>query len=222
MAEVLVSAEKRTERLQHVPVPVTAISGSVLADSNQIRIQDFYSKIPGLNLSMVGAAATPVISIRGVTTGGYTNPTVGIVVDDVAYGSTTSQGAGYSVADIAPSDLARVEVLRGPQGTLYGASSIGGLLKFVTVDPTVGSQNKQLRSEVSTTGKKKNKERKTATPRIFPWAKHSPCEQARTRKRIPAMLTMCKQERLESTGSAVTAADCLDCGCPQMPSQSSR
>ena len=142
--EVVVTAQKREERLQDVPVPVTAISGTVLASSNQIRVQDYYSQIPGLNLALIGAEATPVISIRGVTTGGYTNPTVGIMVDDVPYGSSTSEGAGYSVPDIDPSDLARVEVLRGPQGTLYGASSIGGLLKFVTVDPSVSDLTGQL------------------------------------------------------------------------------
>ncbi len=56
-------------------------------------------------------------------------------VDDVPYGSSTSF-AGSIVPDIDPSDLDRIEVLRGPQGTLYGASSMGGLLKFVTVDPS--------------------------------------------------------------------------------------
>jgi len=76
------------------------------------------------------------VAIRGVTTGDFTNPTVGITVDDVPFGSSTELGGGLVVPDIDPGDLARVEVLRGPQGTLYGASSIGGLLKFVTVDPS--------------------------------------------------------------------------------------
>jgi outer membrane receptor protein involved in Fe transport len=78
------------------------------------------------------------LSIRGIMSGLYTNPTVGITVDDVPYGSSTflGGGGGTVMPDIDPADLARIEVLRGPQGTLYGASSMGGLLKFVTVDPS--------------------------------------------------------------------------------------
>src|SRR6202011_2586183 len=77
-----------------------------------------------------------VLVVRGITSGLGSNPTVGITVDDVPYGSSTILGGGNTVPDLDPSDLARIELLRGPQGTLYGASSMGGLLKFVTVDPS--------------------------------------------------------------------------------------
>src|SRR5206468_3611738 len=60
----------------------------------------------------------------------------GILVDDVPYGSSTANGGGPLAPDIDPSDLSQVEVLRGSQGTLYGASSMGGLIKFVTIDPS--------------------------------------------------------------------------------------
>jgi iron complex outermembrane receptor protein len=132
--EIIVTAQKRNERQQDVPVPVTAISGAMLTEQNQLRIQDYSTSIPGLS-------ATPriqsslILAIRGITTG-PTNPTVGVTVDDVPYGSSTSNGGGAVVPDIDPGDLERVEVLRGPQGTLYGANSMGGLLKFVTVDPS--------------------------------------------------------------------------------------
>jgi outer membrane receptor protein involved in Fe transport len=76
---------------------------------------------------------------------------VGIAVDDVPYGSSTSIGAGGGsvVADIDPADLDRVEVLRGPQGTLYGASSMGGLLKYVTVDPSTDGVTGRLEGDTS-------------------------------------------------------------------------
>jgi outer membrane receptor protein involved in Fe transport len=64
---------------------------------------------------------------------------VGVTVDDVPYGASSALPGGNFVPDIDPSELARIEVLRGPQGTLYGASSIGGLLKFVTIDPSTDS-----------------------------------------------------------------------------------
>ncbi|HEY6923723.1 MAG TPA: TonB-dependent receptor [Steroidobacteraceae bacterium] len=135
VAEVVVSAEKRDERLQDVPVPVTALRADALLNSNQLQLQDYYTSVPGLSLA-TSVESAQLLSIRGVTTGGTTNPTVGIVVDDVPYGASTELGGGQVVPDIDPGDLARVEVLRGPQGTLYGASSMGGLLKFVTVDPS--------------------------------------------------------------------------------------
>jgi iron complex outermembrane recepter protein len=135
LEEVIVTAQKRAERLQDVPVPVTAISADALANTNQVRILDYYTSVPGLSLTAGDSHGSAQLVIRGLTTGGQINPTVGIVVDDVPYGS--SQYAGYVAPDIDPSDLARVEVLRGPQGTLYGASSIGGLLKFVTIEPSI-------------------------------------------------------------------------------------
>jgi iron complex outermembrane receptor protein len=135
LAEILVTAEKRSERLQDAPVPVTAISGQSLTDSNQLRLQDYFSSVPGLNVTPADFGA-PQLTIRGITTGGNTNPSVGIVVDDVPYGSSTVLGGGFLAPDFDPSDLARVEVLRGPQGTLYGANSLGGLVKYVTIDPS--------------------------------------------------------------------------------------
>lgn len=136
--EVVVTAEKRVERLQDVPVPVTVVSSEALVESNEVRLEDFYTKVPGLSFTE-GYAGFPNVSIRGLTTSTLTNPTVSVVVDDVPYGSSTAEGGGFLMPDIDPNDLARVEVLRGPQGTLYGASSLGGLIKYVTVDPDLHS-----------------------------------------------------------------------------------
>jgi iron complex outermembrane receptor protein len=139
LAEIIVTAQKRSERLQDVPVPVTAISADTLVSNNELRLQDYYSKVPGLNLELDGTTGVPTLSMRGITTGGQTNPTVGVTVDDVPYGSSTFIGGGFVSPDIDTSDLARVEVLRGPQGALYGVSSIGGLLKYVTLDPSTNA-----------------------------------------------------------------------------------
>jgi iron complex outermembrane recepter protein len=142
LEEVIVSAQKRDERIQEVPVPVTALSPESLTGDNRSRIQDYFSNVPGLNV-MPSIQSQQTLSIRGVTTGSG-NPTVGVTVDDAPYGSSTNIGGGRGVPDIDPGDLARVEVLRGPQGTLYGANSLGGLLKFVTLDPSTD----QLRGRV--------------------------------------------------------------------------
>jgi outer membrane cobalamin receptor len=136
LQEVIVTAQKREQRLMDVPIPVTAISAPSLATQSQFRLEDYYSQVPGLSLTPNEFGGVPTIAIRGVTSGDFTNPTVGITVDGIAFGPSTSIGGGFSAPDLDPSDLARIEILRGPQGTLYGASSMGGLVNYVTVDPS--------------------------------------------------------------------------------------
>ena len=136
VAEVLVTAQKRSERLQDVPIPVSSVNADALVSSNQIRLEDYYSKIPGMSLTTTGVYGGSVISIRGITSGVFNDGTVSVVVDDVPYGTTSAQGPGEVVPELDPSELQRLEVLRGPQSTLYGASSLGGLVKYVTVDPS--------------------------------------------------------------------------------------
>jgi iron complex outermembrane recepter protein len=145
--EILVTARKREERLQDVPVPVTAISAAALTDTNQLRLQDYYSSIPGLVISP-GAQSSNELAIRGVSPG-IGNPTVGLTVDDVPYGASATQEGGLTVPDIDPSDLDHIEVLRGPQGTLYGANAMGGLIKFVTVDPSTQALRGQIQAGTS-------------------------------------------------------------------------
>src|ERR1700728_291985 len=137
--EIIVSAQKRDERLQDVPIPVSVIGAAALVQSNQVKITDYYTEVPGLSVAP-GPTSTNTLSIRGISTGANASgppapaPTVGIVIDDIPFGGTG--GGDPLVPDFDPGDLARIEVLRGPQGTLYGASSLGGLIKFVTVDPS--------------------------------------------------------------------------------------
>jgi outer membrane receptor protein involved in Fe transport len=134
--EIIVTAQKREERLMDVPIPVTAVNPDTLSANNLSRLQDYYSRVPGLSFTN-DVQGAPILSIRGLATGaGLINPTVAIVVDDVQYGPSTSLGGGSAAPDIDPSELERIEVLRGPQGTLYGANSIGGLIKYVTARPS--------------------------------------------------------------------------------------
>jgi iron complex outermembrane recepter protein len=150
LEEIVVTAQKREERLQDVPVPVTAITADALVDQNQLRLQDYYTSVPGFSVTSIGAQSTQVLSIRGINTGIAGNPSVGIVIDDVPYGASTNLGGGPLVPDIDPFDLARVEILRGPQGTLYGASSLGGLVKFVTVDPSTDALKARVEAGTNT------------------------------------------------------------------------
>ncbi|MDB5701446.1 MAG: hypothetical protein JWL66_1645 [Sphingomonadales bacterium] len=133
--DIIVTAQKREQRLQDVPIPVTVLSASALTEGNKVNVKDFYTSVPGLSIlpGNNGGSSGTSLAIRGLTTGGG-NPTVGTVVDDVPFGSSTNLGGGGPVPEFDPSELAGIEVLRGPQGTLYGANSLGGLLKYVSVD----------------------------------------------------------------------------------------
>jgi iron complex outermembrane receptor protein len=144
LQEVVVTAERKPERLQDVPIPISVVDAQQLLSNNEVKLTDYYSQVPGLSVAP-SILSTQTLSIRGISTGAIeigppgAAPTVGIVVDDVPFGG--SSGADTFVPDFDPGDLQRIEVLRGPQGSLYGASSMGGLVKFVTVDPSTESLN---------------------------------------------------------------------------------
>jgi outer membrane receptor protein involved in Fe transport len=135
--EVLVTAQKKKEeRLQDVPVPMTVINAQSLTSNNQFHLQDYYASVPGMTLAEDSRGA-PAISIRGVTTGVGVTSTTGITIDDVPFGASSVSPSFNPAPDVDPNDdLARIEVLRGPQGTLYGAGNLGGLVNYVTIDPS--------------------------------------------------------------------------------------
>jgi len=147
--EIVVTAQKKNDLLRDVPIPVSTIAAQSLADKHQFRLKDYYNRIPGVGMSSDNSGA-PIISIRGVAPSSFNNPTVGVMVDDVPFGSSIALGAGLVTPEFDPSDLARIEVLRGPQGTLYGAASMGGLLKYVTVDPSVSRVAGRVEAGIST------------------------------------------------------------------------
>ena len=137
--EVMVTAQKKSERLADVPMSVSVLSGEQLINQQATTLQDIANRVPGLQL-LSATATSEQITIRGISTGeGSINSAVATYVDETPY---TSEGPFAGSANIAPNfdpyDIARVEVLRGPQGTLYGANALAGLLKYVTnaPDPT--------------------------------------------------------------------------------------
>lgn len=137
IAEIVVTAQKKIENLQDVPIPITVLDADTLSSNGKFLLRDYATAVPGFNVT-ANYGFTQNLSMRGITTGGFSNPTVGITVDDVPYGPSFNNGGGNAMPDFDPGDLARVEVLRGPQGTLYGTNSMGGLLKYVTKDPSFG------------------------------------------------------------------------------------
>ena len=131
IGEIIVTAQKRSEKLQDVPIAVTAISGDEIRNRRIADIVDLSNQAPGLQIKADDSAANPRIFIRGVGVNDF-NPTtasaVGIYVDGVYVGSPLAQRAGFF-------DLQQVEVLRGPQGTLYGRNTTGGAINLTTRKP---------------------------------------------------------------------------------------
>lgn len=139
-SEIIVTATRRAERLIDVPQSITAITGDDLALINATQLRDYANTVPGLTVASNGGAGQNQITLRGVTSGSDVASTVGVYVDDVPYGGSTVFSVNASLAlDAGLFDLDRIEVLRGPQGTLYGASSMGGLLKYVTRQPSLNA-----------------------------------------------------------------------------------
>jgi outer membrane receptor protein involved in Fe transport len=133
---VTVTATRRREPARDVPVQVNALSAERLERAGAASLSDYVGGLPGVDVKTANGPGLGQVSIRGVTTGDQTIATVGVYVDDVAFGSSTAFAAGSTMAlDMSLLDLNHIEVLRGPQGTLYGAGSMGGLLKYVTNEP---------------------------------------------------------------------------------------
>lgn len=134
--ELIVTAQKREEKSLEVPMAIAAISGETLQATQSFRIEDFAGKIPGLNIIGVGGFGTQLV-MRGLTTGTYAvNSSTAAYVDETPYSSNGSTGLSAFIApNLDGFDMQRIEVLKGPQGTLYGANALGGLLKYVTKAP---------------------------------------------------------------------------------------
>ena len=151
LEEVVVTAQKRAERLIDTPQSVTVLSSADITRLGAVQLRDFATSVPGLTLATAGAGFNQV-TLRGVTTGINLSSTVGMYVDDVAFGSSTAFAHGSMLGlDVGLFDIDRIEVLRGPQGTLYGASTIGGLIKYVTKLPDTHNFIGEARAGVSST-----------------------------------------------------------------------
>jgi outer membrane receptor protein involved in Fe transport len=132
---VVVTAEKRAEDVREVPMAVTVLGGESLERKSQTNFADFITSVPGMSYNAAEPGHTS-LALRGINAGGV-GATVGTYLDETPYGSSSALANGtITTPNIDTFDIARIEVLRGPQGTLYGSSTLGGLLKFVTNAPS--------------------------------------------------------------------------------------
>ena len=125
VTEVIVTATKRSENIQNVPAAITALNAQNLAKAGMVKLEDYVAQVPGLSLTTVSPGSMQ-IAIRGITSGeNEASPTTSIYIDDAPFGSVNAYAAGSDLTpDLDPAELSQIEVLKGPQGTLYGASSM--------------------------------------------------------------------------------------------------
>jgi iron complex outermembrane recepter protein len=140
LEEIIVTAEKRTENLQNVPMSITAISSTQIEQRDIVSFIDYGTTVPnlGFGYSGVGYSNARTVSIRGVAGAN----TTGFYIDETPLPDTI---------DPRIVDIDRIEVLRGPQGTLYGARSEGGTVRLITRQPDVGEFDARVHAGVSDT-----------------------------------------------------------------------
>lgn len=151
LTEVIVTASKRLEREGDVAAALTVFSGASLLDQGYTSFKDYAGLTPGLQVMGAFGSGEPVI--RGITSGADTGALVGIVVDGAPIGassSLTSVGA-VDALDLDPLDFSHVEILKGPQGTLYGANTLAGLISYTLDEPDLQQASAVVRGGGGTT-----------------------------------------------------------------------
>ncbi|WP_237748913.1 TonB-dependent receptor [Sphingobium sp. ba1] len=141
MADIIVTAQKRAQNLQSVPAAISAIGGEELQARGIAQTADLMGSMPNLQVTSAYGDTQPNFSLRGISVANEFSATtaspVGVYVDEVYQSFRASHGQQLY-------DLERVEVLRGPQGTLYGRNTTGGAINFITRKPGLGDANGYL------------------------------------------------------------------------------
>src|SRR5580658_5867838 len=137
LEEIVVTAEKRESTVQATPISITALSAEDLTTENVFTIEDLAGAVPGVSMRTAGPGQTEY-EMRGLTSAGGSAATVGFYLDEIPLSASAVALNGRTVIDADLFDLGHVEVLRGPQGTLYGAGSMGGTIKLVPNAPKIG------------------------------------------------------------------------------------
>ena len=155
LEEVVVTATRREENIRDVPISISAFSKAQMDVQGMRAIDDIARLAPGVQFGRGGGLGSDLgnsISIRGIASGAG-QATTGVYIDDtpVQVGAVIAAGNFTDTAYPQLFDIERVEVLRGPQGTLFGSGSEGGTIRFITPAPSLTAASAYVRSEVSTT-----------------------------------------------------------------------
>ncbi len=148
--DIVVTAQKRSERLQDVPISISVLGGDRLDSQSTGGVTDALRSVAGLSITSTAQGGATQLTIRGVAAAGATlsgSSTAAYYIDSVPFGLVKSA----ILPDTNAYDMARVEVLRGPQGTLYGANSLAGVVRLITNDANPDTFELKTRAGLSTT-----------------------------------------------------------------------
>ncbi|MDI9239818.1 TonB-dependent receptor [Lysobacter sp. LF1] len=151
LGAVMVTANKRVENIREVASSISVLGSEQLENIGATQMTDYASYLPGLQVQSNGSPGQSQVSMRGIAAMS-SGSTVGTYIDETPIGSNgIYQQATLFALDLFPYDIDRIEVLRGPQGTLYGAGAMGGLLKYMTRRPDVSQTEFRIGGGVSDT-----------------------------------------------------------------------
>ncbi len=137
LEEVVVTAQKRASTVDKTPISITAVTGEDLQNRGITDFSAVAASTPGVSMKANGPGGQTEFEMRGMTSSGGNSPTVGFYLDDVPLTAPAAAQNGKVVIDPSLYDLSRIEVLRGPQGTLYGSGSMGGTIRLITNQPNL-------------------------------------------------------------------------------------
>jgi iron complex outermembrane receptor protein len=137
LEEIIVTAQKRTGSVQDTPFSVSATSQQQIRNSGAENITDFARNVAGLTIADLGPGQSQV-AIRGISSGQVIRDQPGVKEQVGVYLDESAISVALFTPDLEPFDLERVEVLRGPQGTLFGAGSEAGTIRYITTQPKLG------------------------------------------------------------------------------------
>jgi iron complex outermembrane receptor protein len=148
--EIVVTASKRVSTLQDTPISITAVTGDALLARGVASLASLAQGTAGVSLKSEGPSQTE-IEMRGMTSSGGNSATVGLYLDDIPLSGPASAQNGHVVIDPDLYDLNRVEILRGPQGALFGSGSMGGTVRLITNQPNLTQFQSTAQSVLSGT-----------------------------------------------------------------------
>jgi outer membrane receptor protein involved in Fe transport len=150
LEEITVTAQKRVSTVQDTPISIAAVSSEDLQAAGVASLATLAQGTPGVSLKSEGPSQTE-IEMRGMTSSGGNSATVGFYLDDIPLAGPASAQNGHVVIDPDLYDLNRIEILRGPQGTLFGSGSMGGTVRLISNQPNLSQFQSTAQSVLSGT-----------------------------------------------------------------------
>jgi iron complex outermembrane recepter protein len=147
LEEIIVTANKREEKLQDIGAGISVVTDKRLDQLAANSLADFLQDVPGVNLQSFGAPGYGTVEIRGISPQSV-GASTSTYIDNIPVSASSSVGENADfLPDLDPADIQSVEVLKGPQGTLYGAASLGGVIKYVTKQPSLTQSEATITEE---------------------------------------------------------------------------